>query len=111
MLFDQSYEFLKDSLIGKIMIIDDLNIIVSKTDCFDNIIDNYFLSNCIIQENKQCSFNSNQNDKGTHVINIDLSFSNVSDFEIIKKMSWSDNSGRNNISIKIENVYLYDLHV
>ena len=108
MLFNHAHKFLRDMIIGKIMTMEELSLIVCSAECFDPI-DGYFLSNCIIQEKEQCSFNSNENNNGTKVINIDISFLHREDFTIIKEMSWDEESECNNMKIKIEDVYIYNL--
>ncbi|WP_315069340.1 hypothetical protein [uncultured Clostridium sp.] len=107
MSFGDSYEFLK-KIIGKVITIEELNQTVLKTDFFEPV-DCYFLSDCIDSDKKHCNFNSIEESNGKFVINIDINFNNIEDFNIIKNMSWKNSEECNSMLIKIVNVYPYKI--
>jgi hypothetical protein len=107
MEFNKAYEYLIENLDNKEITIKELNQTVSNTEYFD-IIDGYFLSDCIISKNN-CSFNSYENEDITKVINVDIVFLDNKDFKIIKSMSWKNDYEYENIKVLIKNIEYYDL--
>ncbi|WP_252249164.1 hypothetical protein [Clostridium sp. VAP23] len=106
MLYKDAYKYLVN-IKGKSMTIEELNYIICQTEQFESPIDGYLLTDCIIQDKKYCSFNSYT--YNNTVINIDISFEKIEDFNLIKEMSWNDINECNKIKIKVEKIYLYDI--
>ncbi|NFA43448.1 hypothetical protein EXM65_12900 [Clostridium botulinum] len=105
MLFKKAYKYLA-TLKGSILTIKELNDTISQTEQFQDPVDGYLLTDCIV-DNKYCSFNSFADDKG-NVILIDISFNDVKDFETIKEMSWDNIDECDNFIVQVTDVTLYN---
>ena len=105
MLFNQAYNYLKINLEGNTTTLKDITYFTSQTEQFE-FIDGLTLTDCITSDNKG-SFNSFANDDNTKVINIDILFLNDEDFQAIKEIE--ENYNFDDIKVKVENVYLYDI--
>jgi hypothetical protein len=104
--FLEAIDYLKENAENKTMTIKLLNKAVQKTELFPDIVNCYFLSDCIYDTNK-CIFNSIE--YNNEVINIELTFLDIKDFEVIKNMSWKNEVDCNNIKIKINCIDLYQI--
>lgn len=104
MLFKEAYKYLTN-IKGEILNIKELNNIVVQTEQFEDPVDGYLLTECIV-DNRYCSFNSFADDKG-NVISIDISFNDIKDLQTIKEMSWNTIDECDKFIVQVLDVNLY----